>query len=384
MARLTSGDLSGAVADLGVLVPLAAALVLVNGVQPGPLLIGAGALALGAGLFFRIPFPVQPLKALTALAVAQGVAPEIIHAAGLEIGILFVVLGATGVADRLAILFTKDVIRSLQFAVGILLVVSAVRLSVEPPAVFGATFGDEWVVLLTVAVVVVVAVASRFEWNPAGALILLGGVVATSAIAAPAVGPPAFNLPALSLPPLSVFGSAFLLLVIPQVPLTYGNAIVGVSDLAAEQFGTRAIRVTPRAVALSCGLGNVASAVIGGMPMCHGSSGLSAHVRLGARSHAMNVLLGTTLIVVGLVYSEHVIALFGVLPVWALAGFLAYAGMRHAVLVADLRGKRLAIAIVAGTAGVATGNLIFTTALAIASEFGARLWRRRDAVPSRV
>jgi hypothetical protein len=68
--RIGLGEASGAIADLGVLVPLAAALILVNGLDPGAVLLGAGLLVVSAGLFFRIPFPVQPLKALTAVAVA--------------------------------------------------------------------------------------------------------------------------------------------------------------------------------------------------------------------------------------------------------------------------------------------------------------------------
>ena len=384
MARLRSGDVSGAVADLGVLVPLVAALVLVNGLDPGGLLLWAGALSLAAGLYFQVPFPVQPLKALTALAVAQTLSPEVIHAAGLEIGLLLILLSVTGLAGRLAVLFTKPVIRSLQFAVGTLLVVTAVKLAADPPEVFASTGGSVWMLVLAALVAVVVAIASRLRWNPAGALIMLAGVVVGWAIAAPDVGFISFHLPDVGLPSWSVFGTAFVMLVIPQIPLTYGNAIVGVSDLAREQFGEKAERVTPRSVAMTCGLGNVVSALAGGMPMCHGSSGLSAHVRLGARTKTMNVMLGTALIGLGLFYSKHLIALFGVLPVWALAGFLAYAGLRHALLVLDLRGVRLGVALGAGVLGVATGNLAITTAVAIAAEFGGRvLARRSDPEPAK-
>jgi SulP family sulfate permease len=172
---------------------------------------------------------------------------------------------------------------------------------------------------------------------------------------------------------MSVFGTAFVLLVIPQIPLTYGNAVVGVSDLAREHFGERARSVTPGRVALSCGLGNIASALMGGMPMCHGSSGLSAHVRLGAQTAAMNGLLGTTFVVLGLVFSEQVLMVFGLLPVWGLAGFLAYAGIRHAMLVLDLRRARLAIAVLAGLVGIWTGNLAYTTVIALTAHHGPRL-----------
>jgi SulP family sulfate permease len=148
-----------------------------------------------------------------------------------------------------------------------------------------------------------------------------------------------------------------------------------VSDLAREHFGARAGLVTPGRVALSCGVRNLASAVVGGMPMCHGSSGFSAHVRLGARTAVMNGLLGTTFVVLGLVFSTQVLTIFGLLPVWALAGFLAYAGIRHAMLVLDLRGARLAMALAAGLVGLGTGNLAYTAAAALTAEHGSRLVR---------
>jgi hypothetical protein len=69
--------------------------------------------------------------------------------------------------------------------------------------------------------------------------------------------------------------------------------------------------------------------------------------------------------------------ILGLLPIWVLAAFLAYAGLRHAWLVADLRGAPLAIAVVAGGLGAWYGNLAITAALALAFEHGRRLVLRR-------
>lgn len=383
MLRPTAGDISGAVADLGILVPLAATLVLVNGLDPGSILLAAGVLVVGAGCGFGLPFPVQPLKALTALAVAQQLDPEVIHAAGLQIGTILVLLAVTGFADRLASVFTKPVIRSLQLGVGALLMVSAVRLAWSPPALFEDPPSSSSALALAVGTAAVVAVAAYRRWYLLGALLLAVGLAATWVTSDPALGSVAVDLPTLGLPPASVFATAFVVLVVPQIPLTYGNAVVGVSDLAHEHFGPRARRVTPGRVALSCGLGNVASAVVGGMPMCHGSSGLSAHIRLGAQTMAMNVLLGATFITLGLVFSDQVLVLFGLLPVWVLAGFLAYAGLRHAMLVLDLRGARLGVAVLAGLVGILTGSLAYTTAIALLAEHAPRVIRRlRDTHPA--
>jgi SulP family sulfate permease len=362
------GDLSGAVADLGTFVPLVAALVLVNGLAPGPLLVLAGALSLAAGLWFGVPFPVQPLKALTALAVAQALSPDTIRAAGLMIGVILVALTLTGLVDRIAVVFTRPVIRALQLAVGVLLVRTALRLAADPPELFVSAPAGSTSVLLALLTLAGVAIAVRRRWYAAIVVVVGLGALASWLLADPVLGAPRLVLPSLALPPTAVWGSAFVLLVVPQIPLTYGNAVVGMADLARERFPD-AVRVRPGSVALSCGLGNIGSALLGGMPMCHGSSGFSAHVRLGARTSAMNVMLGSSLIVLGLVFSDQVLVLSGLLPVWALAGFLAYAGLRHAMLALDLSGARLAIAAIAAVAGIVTGNLALTTLIALAAEW---------------
>ena len=365
MTRAITGDVSGALADLGIFVPLTAALVVVNGLDVGSVLLLAGLLVVSAGLVFRIPFPVQPLKALTALAVAQRLGPDVIHAAGLEIGIVLMLMSLTGLATLMSKLFTKPVVRALQFGVGWLLVVTAVKLVVNPPAVFVNSPSSRTGLLLAAATVVVVVIAAWRRWYLLSIALVVAGVIVTLLVEQPSFGGPSIDLPTFSIPPWSVFGTAFVLLVIPQIPLTYGNAVVGVSDLAREQFGERARRVSPARVALVCGLGNVASATFGGMPMCHGSSGLSAHVRMGAQTWKMNAMLGGTLITLGVFFSDQVLEMFGLLPVWVLGGFLAYAGIRHAMLVLDLEPIQIALAIAAAAVGIWTSNLAYTTAIAL-------------------
>jgi SulP family sulfate permease len=372
--RIGPGEATGAVADLGVLVPLAGSLILVNGLDPGAVLIGAGLLTLAAGLVFGVPFPVQPLKALTAVAVAERLSPDVIHAAGLEIGLFLLLLSMGRVADLLARLFTTPVVRALQFGVGVLLVIAAVRLVADPPAVFLGTPEPPWPLLLAAASFVAVGLAAARGRYPVALALLAAGVAVTWLTARAELSGPSFALPEVGLPPAAAFGSAFVLLVIPQLPLTFGNAVVAVTDVARRSFGPAAGRVTPATVCLSCGVGNVVAGMIGGMPMCHGAGGLTAHVRLGARRAGMNLLLGGTLLVLGVFFAPQVPVLLGLLPVWVLAAFLAYAGLRHGLLVADLRGGALALAVGAGLAGAITGNLAITAGAGLLVEHGRRLF----------
>lgn len=370
------GEIAGAVADLGVMVPLATALILVNGLDAGSVLVWAGVLVIGAGVAFRVPFPVQPLKALTAVAVAQQLAPEVIHAAGLEIAGFLLLMSWHHVADRVARVFTKPVVRSLQLGVGVLLVITALDLVREPPAVFAATPEAPWpwVLMLAAFAGVVVAARTRHYWV---AIAILGaGVIAALLTVEPDLGGPVLTLPTLDVPGAGAFATAFFLLVVPQLPLTFGNAVVAVDQLEHEYFGPAAARVSPSRVCLSAGVGNAVSALFGGMPMCHGAGGLTAHARLGARTAGMNLVLGGAFVALGLLFAAQIPVLLGLLPVWGLAGFLVYPGLRHAWLVSDLRGWTLGVAVVAGAIGAWQRNLALTAAIALVAVHGPGLLRR--------
>lgn len=354
MPRLRSGllgDASGAVADLGVLLPLLAALVLGNGLDVSTALVGVGALYVAAGLVFRVPVPVQPIKAAAAIAIAQHLDVTVLAAAGLCLGALLLVLAATGAADLLSRVFTAPVVRGLQLAVGLLLLKSAVHLK---------GVNGSWGALLVAAVIAAALVAASPRRFPA-ALVVLGGGLAYGAISAgglPAASVHAWQ-PALSTGSLepSVLLQALVVLVLPQIPLTFGNAVVALTDLERSYFGRAASRVTPRTVSLSCGAANVAVGLLGGMPMCHGSGGLTAHYRAGARTWRMGLWIGLPLLCGGLLFGPTALALLGLVPVAVLAGLLAFTGVCHAALIADLRGYRLVVGLLVGLVGGYTGNL---------------------------
>ena len=79
----------------------------------------------------------------------------------------------------------------------------------------------------------------------------------------------------------------------------------------------------------------------------------------------MNAILGGSLLILGFFFADQVLEMFGLLPVWVLGGFLAYAGLRHAMLVLDLEPFQIALAIGAAAVGIWTSNLAYTTAIAL-------------------
>ena len=129
-------ELAGAVADLGVLVPIAVALIVKNGLTPSAVLLPAGLLYIMAGLIYRVPVPVQPLKAFGAIAIAKGLGSSEIAAGALLMGGVFVVLGAAGWLDRVAKVFPHPIIRGVQLSVGLLFCQLAWTLVTAPPTAF--------------------------------------------------------------------------------------------------------------------------------------------------------------------------------------------------------------------------------------------------------
>ncbi len=337
-------------ADLGTLIPIAAALVLVNGIDPVAAFGVAGIAFVVAGFVYRLPMPVQPIKAAAAIAIATGASSSVVAAAGLLIGSVLVALGVLRRGRLLAKLFPKPLIRGNQLGVGLLLVVAAWSL-----AGHGELRGVLPYIVAGGAVAMLALLSGRTV--PAGLVLVAGGVVWTLVTGGAGDLGAAPALPQVRIPSLHDASIALTLLVIPQLPLTLGNAVVGTAELARDYFGASAGRVTEDRLCLTSGLANLAAGSLGGMPLCHGSSGMTAYHRLGATGAGVNLVVGTGLLAVGLLLGSSATAALALIPGPVLAALLAYTGIRHALLVRDLRGRSLAVALAMGLAGGLTRNL---------------------------
>ena len=168
------GESAGSVADLGVLVPIAVAMIVVNGLSPTAVLLPVGLTYLVVAWHYRLPVAVQPLKAFGAVAIAVGAGPDVIAAGALLMGVLFVVLGLTGWLDRLARAFPVPVVRGVQLAVALTFVMIGYGLVVDPPASFAGSPGPALAVVVALALtavlvlrpsLVLVAVLGAWWWR---------------------------------------------------------------------------------------------------------------------------------------------------------------------------------------------------------------------------
>ena len=371
---------SGAFGDLGLLIPVVAALVIKNGFDGTSVLLVFGAAYILSALYYRLPMPVQPLKAMAAIIIAQGLGVEVVSAAGLLMAAVLLTLAATGAIGPLSRLFTRPVVRGIQVAVGLLLIKTAVDMATSGQVLRGhddvyLSFGADVPVSLLLALGTA-AVVTLSVWKrglPAGLIVLALGVVAGLAFGSAgmlsglSVGP---QMPSLALPGAGAFATALVVLVIPQVPLTVGNAVVACADTAHGYFGEGASRVTHRSLLTTMGLANVFAGAVGGMPVCHGSGGLTAHYRFGARTAAAGLIIGSALVALALTFGSGAVDLFGLIPYPVLGVMLGVVGVQHALLARDCRRvEEVAVVATVALTSVALGNVAIGFAAGMAVHF---------------
>lgn len=378
--RFDGAELAGAVADLGVLVPIAVALIVQNGLSATAVLLPAGLLYVVAGLLYRLPVPVQPLKAFGAIAIAQGLGSDEIAAGALLMGAIFLGLGVTGFVDLAARAFPKPLIRGIQLTVGLLFLKIAWGLVADPPASFSEHALDPWLAIPLGASVIAAAVLLRRRLVTLG-LVGAGLVLAVfSSDGGISFGPSAIDLPSLD---GAAFWAAFTVLVVPQLPLSFANSCLATADAARTYFGDAAHRVVPGRLAMTLGLANLGAGAISGMPICHGAGGLTAHVAFGARTARAPLAIGSALVVLALGMGAGLATLLTAFPLPILAGLLATAGLLHIGLLGDLRRVRdFGLATLVGAIGF-QANLMVALVVGLTVWWGAVLiGRLRRAAPA--
>jgi predicted benzoate:H+ symporter BenE len=309
-----AGEVGGAFGDLGTFLPHTLGAITVAGLAPVGVLLSFGALYVASGLFYRLPIPVQPMKAVSAVLITGGLSAGEVAAAGLCLGLILLVLAVTGAIAWFARLVPQSVVTGLQLGLGITLALLSLELMAEQP----------W---LGISTAVLLLLLLRVPRCPATLVALGAAILFAHALGEGAPWPElawAPVAPALLLPPPGDFHRALGSAVLPQLPLTLANAVIVTAALAEDFYGARATRATPRNLALSSGLANLALAPFGALPMCHGAGGLAAHHRFGARTGSAPVLIGALLLGLGLLFADQAGTLLTVIPLAALGALLLF------------------------------------------------------------
>lgn len=344
-------EFAGAFGDLGTLIPFAIAYIMVLKIDPLGLLFTFGVMLIGAGLYYKTPVPVQPMKAIGGAAITQAAAitPGMVWGAGIFTGIFWLAMGLTGALDLITRFTSKPVIRGIVLGLGLSFITQGVTMML----------GDFIIAAIALAITFLLLNNKRI---PAMFVLIIFGVGA-ALLKNPDLLKELFRIHfAFQLPRLvwgqvswNDFLRGALILGIPQIPLTFGNAVLAITAENNRLFPER--QVNEKKMAISQGILNLFSPLLGGIPVCHGAGGMAGHVRFGARTGGALIILGVVLLIAGLCFSSSVLLILEIFPSSVLGVILFFAGLELAASARDAGSEKSDYYILLITAGFAIWNM---------------------------
>jgi SulP family sulfate permease len=351
-------EFSGSLGDLGTLLPLGLGLILVNGLSPNGIFLSVGLFFVFSGLYFGVTVPIQPMKVISAYAIATAMTASQITASGYLIGLVLLVIGATGAITIIGKYIPKSVVRGVQLSTGTLLMVEGIkfmlgatrlqvlRQAAEPYLSINSVGPVPVGIIIGIVGGMLTLLLLDNKKFPAGVVVVFGGI-ALGLIFGIREGldkiNPGIHLPQflpLGWPTKADFTFALLALVLPQIPMTLGNAVIAYADLSKDYFGDNSKKVTYKSACISMALANVVSSTIGGMPLCHGAGGLAAHYRFGARTAGSNLMIGAIFVILAVVLGNESLAVIYLIPLSVLGILLLFAGSQLALTIMDLENRK--------------------------------------------
>ena len=327
--RFDSNEISGAFGDIGTDFPLVVGVILAAGLDPASVLIMFGAMQVLTGLLYGIPMPAQPLKAMAVIVITQKVSGNVLYGGGLAIGIVMLVLAVTGLVDWVARAIPKSVVRGMQFGLGLQLATLALTDYVRAEGAGGY-------VLAAAAFLVVILLLGNRRFPPAPFVIALG--IAYALVFRLDVGAlwqgVGFGLPRVSTPAARDLWTGFLVLGLPQIPLSLGNSILATRQIVEDLFPERPVSV--RKISLSYALMNLINPFMSGIPTCHGSGGMAGHYAFGARTGGSVILYGGLYLLLGVFLSAGFAQVILLFPKPVLGVILFWEGLALIRLIRDM------------------------------------------------
>lgn len=319
-------EISGAFGDIGTLLPILIALTQIRAISLSSTLVFSGLANIVTGLAFGTPLPVQPMKAIAAIAIARDFSQAEIASAGIFVAAAIGFLSITGLIHWFTARIPIPVVKGIQVGTGLSLIISAGKLYPS----FDHTGTNPFILILAFLGLLASSTARRI---PYALIILLIGTISVISTTwlYPGWGPdfrPDFSIwrPTTFVPSPRDFRTGTLEAGIGQLPLTTLNSVIAVAFLAQDLLPNIQAPSTT-SLGLSVMTVNLVGCWFGAMPVCHGSGGLAAQYRFGARSGASIVFLGLLKLLLGLFASEIALAIFTGFPKVLLCILVIAAGL---------------------------------------------------------
>ncbi|MDR7419775.1 MAG: putative sulfate/molybdate transporter [Armatimonadota bacterium] len=371
--RFDRNEWAGAFGDIGTDLPLIVGMILAAGLDSASVLFMFGAMQIATGVWYRMPMPVQPLKAMAAIVITQKLTGNVLYGGGLAIGLLMLVLTATRLIEWLARVTPLVVIRGIQFGLGLQLATLALREYVRADGVPGY-------VLAGLAFLATLALIGNRRYPAALVVIALGIIYAALfALRVDAVlDGVGLRWPRFFVPTASDVLTGLLVLALPQLPLSLGNSILATQQSARDFFPDRPLSV--RKISATYAVMNLIHPFFSGIPTCHGSGGLVGHYTFGGRTGGSVVIYGSLYVLLGLVLSGGFNEVIRVFPLPVLGVLLLFEGLALMALLGRLPDLKADLPI-ALLVGLIAGSLPYGYVVAmllgmlLASAAGRRLTR---------
>jgi xanthine/uracil/vitamin C permease (AzgA family) len=327
--KFNRNEFSGAFGDIGTDLPLIIGMILASGLDTASVLITYGIMQLVTALIYGIPMPVQPLKAVAMIVIAQKVSPELIYGGGWAIGIVMLILTLTGLIKWIARVIPKVVVRGIQFGLGIQLSMIALK-----DYVLSDSYQGYFIALI--AFILSIFLIGNRKYPPAIFIISAGVIYAVIVHfdSFQEIQLAQMTFPVLHAPSWSDIFSGLIILALPQIPLSIGNSILATRQIVEDHFPEKKISV--QKISLTYSIINLVNPFLGGIPTCHGSGGVAGHYAFGARTGGSVFIYGMLFVVLGLFFSNSFSVVIKIFPLPVLGIILLFEGLWLLVFIKDI------------------------------------------------
>ncbi|WP_114750399.1 putative sulfate/molybdate transporter [Pleomorphovibrio marinus] len=347
---------AGAFGDIGTDFPLIVAMILAADLHAPSVLILFGSMQVLTGMVYKMPMPAQPLKAMATLVIAQQLDGELLFGAGLAIGVVMLVFSLTGLLAWLARMIPKSVIRGIQVGLGITLALLAFKDYIPAEQI-----GGYW--LAGISFVLILLLLDHKKFPAALVVIVLGlGYALLFKLDYTQLGASiGIETPKFYVPTMDTIWMGFLLLALPQIPLSLGNSILATKQVSQDLFPDRP---TPsiKKIGISYALMNLINPFLSGIPTCHGAGGMVGHYTFGGRTGGSVILYGGLFIFLGVFFGENFQTVIQVFPLPVLGVILLFESLALMLLIRDVtqdsRGLVIALLVAIIAAGLPFGFLV--------------------------
>jgi hypothetical protein len=331
--KFNRNEFAGCFGDIGTDFPLIVGIILASGIDVASALIMYGVMLVLTGIVYGLPMPVQPLKAMAVIVITQKLSGNILFGGGLAIGIIMFLLSISGLITIFAKSVPKNVVRGVQFGLGIQLSLLALKEYIPADGAHGY-------ILAGLSFMIIIFLFGNRKFPAAPLVILLGLIYAflfkiNFQDLTQSVG---MSLPKAHAPSLNDILAGLILLAIPQIPLSVCNSILATKQTVEDFFPEKKLSV--KRIGLTYSLMNLINPFFGGIPVCHGSGGLAGHYTFGARTGGSVLMYGGIYLILGLFFSHGFQTVINLFPKPMLGIILVFEGLALMRLIQDVFDKK--------------------------------------------